>query len=276
MAAMATWVVGDVQGCHRTLVRLLDRASPASSDRLLFVGDLVNRGTGSLEVLRWAAAQGDRIQVVLGNHDLHLLACAEGARRPKARDTIEPILEARDRGDLLDWLAARPLLRRLEVGAEQVLLVHAGVLPEWTASQAERLAHEVEDHLRGSRRATLVALQEPAPTAWSADLAGADRLRIATTGLTRLRLLTAAGEIETEFNGAPRAAPAGCVPWFEAPRRRTADVTVVFGHWAALGLHIAPRVVALDSGAVWGRALTAMRLDDRAVVQEPTARADLP
>lgn len=273
---MATWVVGDVQGCHRTLQRLLDRVAPASSDQLLFVGDLVNRGAGSLEVLRWALAQGDRIQTVLGNHDLHLLACAEGARRPKARDTIEPILEASDRGDLLDWLAARPLLRRLRVGAEDVLLVHAGLLPEWTPSQAERLAHEVEDHLRGARRATLVALQEPAPTAWSDELGRGDRLRIAATGLTRLRLITAAGEIEPDFNGAPRVAPPGCVPWFEVPGRRSADVTVVFGHWAALGLHIAPRVVALDSGAVWGRALTAMRLEDRAVVQEPTARADLP
>lgn len=268
---MATWAIGDVQGCFRTLERLLERVGPASTDDLVLVGDLVNRGTGSLEALRWAVRQ-PRLRVVLGNHDLHLLGLAAGVRRPKGKDTLGPVLTAKDRGELLDWLGARPLLLRLDVGGRPYVVVHAGLLPAWDAAQAARLADEVQAALAADRAAALEVL-----FADEEDLAGAEaRVRGTAAALTRLRTIGPDGAPDWEFNGAPPDAPRGRRPWFEVPGRRSADGPVVFGHWAALGLHLAPNVLALDSGCVWGRSLTAVRLDDRSVVQEPTVRADLP
>lgn len=270
---MATYAVGDVQGCWRTLQRLLDRASPGSDDRLWLAGDLVNRGRGSLEVLRWAARQGDGLQVVLGNHDLHLLARASGSRGSKGKDTLDDVLRAPDRDDLLDWLAARPLLVQ---GGDHVL-VHAGLLPAWTPAEAVGLAAEADRARAADRRGFLAALNAAAPPlAWRDDLPSDDRLRLVVAALTRLRCCRPDGAMDLDYSGPPSTAPAGLVPWFEAPGRRSAGVTVVFGHWAALGLVLARGVVALDTGCVWGRALTCVRLDDGAVLQEPAHPKDLP
>lgn len=267
---MATWAIGDVQGCFRTLERLLERAGPASTDDLVLVGDLVNRGSGSLDVLRWAVRQ-PRLRVVLGNHDLHLLGLAAGVRRPKGKDTLGPVLGARDRDELLAWLAARPLLLRLEAGGRPHVVVHAGLLPAWDVATSQRLADEVGAALRADRTAALEVL-----FAREGQLRGSEeRVRASAAALTRLRTIGPDGP-DWEFNGAPAEAPRGRRPWFEAEGRRSADTPVVFGHWAALGLHLAPNVLALDSGCVWGRSLTAVRLDDRSVVQQPTVRADLP
>lgn len=271
---MATYAIGDVQGCWRTLARLLERIGPGAGDRLWLAGDLVNRGRGSLEVLRWAARSD--ATVVLGNHDLHLLGCAAGVRRPSPKDTLDPVLAAPDRGDLLDWLAARPLLVRERVGPDDVLLVHAGLLPEWSADEARALAEEAAAALGSDREAflRLVSTRE-GPLRWGDVRSADDRLRLATVALTRLRCLGRAGEVALDYTGPPAEAPPDLVPWFEAPGRRSAGSTVVFGHWAALGLVLRPGVVALDSGCVWGNRLTAVRLEDRAVFQEPADPADL-
>ncbi|MCO5170762.1 MAG: symmetrical bis(5'-nucleosyl)-tetraphosphatase [Planctomycetes bacterium] len=268
---MATYAVGDVQGCWRTLQRLLDRVSPTSDDRLWLAGDLVNRGRGSLEVLRWAARQRG-LTAVLGNHDLHLLARAAGTRASKGKDTLDAVLEAPDRADLLDWLATRPLLVR----DGDRLLVHAGLLPSWTPEAAAALAAEVDAARAADRRAFLEALAAgPSPLAWREGLSPDDRLRLVVAALTRVRCCRADGTMDLDYSGPPAAAPRGLVPWFEAPGRRSAGATIVFGHWAALGLVLVPGVVALDTGCVWGRALTCVRLEDGAVVQEPAHPKDL-
>jgi bis(5'-nucleosyl)-tetraphosphatase (symmetrical) len=274
---MATYAIGDVQGCWRTLQRLLDRVSPGSDDRLWFVGDLVNRGRGSLEALRWAVRQGDAITIVLGNHDVHLLACAAGVRKPKGKDTLEPILEAKDRGDLLAWLAARPLLVRATVNGADTVLVHAGLLPAWSVDQAALLAREAEGALAAERDATLERIAaKDGPVAWKDGLKTTDRLRLTFGALTRIRCCDQDGAMEHDFSGPPEEAPKGLRPWYDVPGRKSAGATVVFGHWAAAGLRLAPGVVATDSGCVWGRELTAVRLEDRAVFKEPAAPKDLP
>lgn len=274
---MATYAIGDVQGCWRTLQRLLDRVAPGSDDRLWLVGDLVNRGRGSLEALRWAARQGPNVTVVLGNHDVHLLTCAAGLRKPKGKDTLEPILEARDRGDLLDWLAARPLLARARVGTEDVVVVHAGLLPAWTVDQAVALAREAEAALAADREGTLERLAgKDGPTAWRPGLKEGDRLRLTFGALTRIRCCLPDGSMDHDFSGPPEEAPRGLRAWWSVPERRSAGTTVAFGHWAAAGLRLGAGFVGLDSGCVWGRELSAVRLEDRAVFKEPAAPKDLP
>lgn len=265
---MAIYAVGDVQGCYRTLERLLARLGfDRRSDRLWLVGDLVNRGPRSLEVLRWAREMGDRVTAVLGNHDLHLLGRAAGTRRAKPKDTLDSVLGARDRDSLLDWLRRRPLLHR---DGDRVL-VHAGLLPAWTVARAEALAREAEAWLREPKADALRALARDGPRSWREDLGEKDRMRLAVESFTRLRTCGPDGRICRSFTGAPEQAPDGCLPWFAVPGRSSRGVTVVCGHWAALGLRIEPGLVALDTGCVWGRELTAVRLDDGAVFQEPFA-----
>lgn len=265
---MATYAIGDVHGCFATLKRLLSRIgySP-KDDRLWLVGDLVNRGPRSLAVLRWAAElDPGRAVVVLGNHDLHLLARAQGLAKERRRDTLDPILAARDRDDLLAWLRARPLLHR-ENGH---LLVHAGLLPEWTAADAESLAREVEEELRSDRAGRLLgSLRDEPPGPWRAALTGGARRRLALAAFTRLRTLTPGRGLCTDFSGSPEEAPGGCLPWFDVPGRESRDTTVLFGHWAALGYRKREGTVALDSGCAWGRELTAFRLDDGRAFQVP-------
>jgi bis(5'-nucleosyl)-tetraphosphatase (symmetrical) len=264
---MATYAIGDVHGCFATLRALLARCgfSPRR-DRLWMVGDLVNRGPRSLEVLRWAAAMGDRLVAVLGNHDLYFLARAAGLTERRRRDTLDEVLEAADGAELVAWLRSRPLLHR----EGDRVLVHAGLYPEWSAENAERLARETEERLRGRDgdrllQSTLVKRTDR----WREGLGAGARARVVLAGMARLRALTAGGRMCTDFSGPPEELPAGCLPWFEVPGRRSAGALVIFGHWAALGLRLAPGLAGLDTGCVWGQSLTALRLDDAAVFQEP-------
>jgi bis(5'-nucleosyl)-tetraphosphatase (symmetrical) len=263
---MAIYAIGDVHGCFETLRRLLRRiAFDPRQDRLWFVGDLVNRGPRSLEVLRWAAEQGDRIVVVLGNHDLHLLARGAGLAEARKRDTLEDVLEAPDRDDLLLWLRHRPFVHR----EGKALLVHAGLFPSWSRSDAERLAREVEERLRGDKGLKLLAtFGQKTAECWQDGLTGYDRARAALSAFARMRTLDGEGCMCPDFSGPPAEAPKGCRPWFTIPDRKSAAATVIFGHWAALGLHVEDGVAALDTGCAWGRELTALRLDDGKVFQE--------
>lgn len=266
---MATYAIGDVHGCFETLQRLLRRVGYSRSrDRLWFVGDLVNRGPRSLSVLRWAADQGDRIVAVLGNHDLHLLARAAGLAQPKRRDSLDSILAAPDRHDLLAWLRSRPLAHR-ENG---FLMVHAGLFPAWAPSQAESLAREVESVLRSEAAGLLLeSFGRKTPEKWKPSLSGLARARAALAGFAKIRTVRADGRLCPDFSGPPQDAPRGCLPWFAVPGRQSAGETVVFGHWAALGLKMGERLAGLDTGCAWGRALTALRLEDQALFQEPAA-----
>jgi bis(5'-nucleosyl)-tetraphosphatase (symmetrical) len=268
---MATYAIGDVHGCFETLQALLRRVRfDRGSDRLWMVGDLVNRGPKSLAVLRWAAELDDCITVVLGNHDLHLLGRAMGVSPVKRRDTLDEVLDAPDRDDLLAWLRSRPLMHR----EDGHVLVHAGLFPSWSLDKAERLAREVEDWLRGDGAARLVeTIERKMPERWNGGLSGWDRARTALAGFAKLRTLQEDGRMCPEFSGVPEEAPKGCTPWFADPDRRSQGAMVVFGHWAALGLYIRDGVAALDTGCAWGRSLTALRLDDRKLFQE--AAADL-
>ena len=265
---MAVYAVGDIQGCHATFLRLLERIRfDPDEDRLWLAGDLVNRGPRSAEVLRWMVAHQSCVTAVLGNHDLYLLGRAAGVVRPKGKDTLDEILRAADRARLLDWLAAQPLLVR---DGDRVL-VHAGLLPAWTAEEAEARARRAERLLRKKHRDALLSHIGARGKALR-RLPGKIREAVESIEvLTTLRTVDKKGHPEREFKGPPSNAPGGHVAWFEAPARRTTPVTVVFGHWASLGFYRAPGIIALDSGCVWGGVLTAVRMDDEVVFQEPLA-----
>jgi bis(5'-nucleosyl)-tetraphosphatase (symmetrical) len=259
---MATYAVGDVQGCAAELEAMLERLefSPGR-DRLWFVGDLVNRGPSSLEVLRTVARLGEAAVVVLGNHDLHLLAAARGHAGLRREDqSLRPVLEAPDRESLLDWLQSRPMLHHDE--ALGFTMLHAGLPPQWDLATARRCAHELQQALRGDRSGALFdRMYGNEPDLWRDDLEGADRMRFITNALTRLRACNADGRMLLAFKGTPAQLPAGAVPWFRAAGRRSAGARIVCGHWSALGYLDEAGVLALDTGCVWGGALTARRLD---------------
>ncbi len=313
---MHTYVIGDLQGCHSRLQALLAKIDAAESARVaganpvivagqagekptvpadgnvqyIFVGDLVNRGPQSLETLRLLQSMGNQVRTVLGNHDLHLLAAAHGIRKPGRLDTLDPILQAPDRDLLLDWLRHRPLAL-LHAGH---LVVHAGVLPQWSAAQTLDLAAEVEHALQGPHWIDFLRnMYGNHPARWDDGLTGHDRLRCIVNALTRMRRCTSDGTMlldektsrpaatvtepvtesvtraatasEGASDGMPSALP--FLPWFDVPDRRTADTTVVFGHWSALGLQMRPNLIGVDTGCLWGGALTAVRLEDRALFQ---------
>lgn len=265
---MAIYAVGDIQGCHAELQRLLERMrfDPAQ-DKLWLVGDLVNRGPDSLGVLRLVKSLGEAAITVLGNHDLHLLAVAEGAAELHRSDTLGEVLNAPDRDELLAWLRHQRLLH----AENGFVLVHAGLLPGWSVKQAAKLAREVEAALRGEDYATFLArMYGNNPHGWDDGLGGYKRLRVITNALTRMRVCTPQGEMEFRFKGELPNVPAGYLPWFDVPGRESRDVTVIFGHWSALGLLVRDDVVALDTGCLWGGPLTAIRLEDREVFQVPS------
>ncbi|MCA8925327.1 MAG: symmetrical bis(5'-nucleosyl)-tetraphosphatase [Planctomycetes bacterium] len=263
---MATYAIGDVQGCWRTLQRLVARVGfDPAQDRLWFAGDLVNRGPDSLSVLRYVRGLGDGARVVLGNHDLHLLAIAAGVRKPKGRDTVEGVLAAPDRDALLEWLRQQPLL--LREGAW--VMFHAGLPPSWSLEQAEARAREAEAWLRGPRLGQLLAAFASKGKRRPGEVE-LERVCETLSALTLLRTCTLAGEMALAYAGPPEAAPAGLVAW-HAARALDPQLTLVCGHWAAQGLVQRPGLLALDSGCVWGNALTAARLEDGAVWQEPSA-----
>jgi len=265
---MSHYAIGDIQGCHAELCQLLALIgfSP-ERDRLWFVGDLVNRGPESLAVLREVKALGDCAVTVLGNHDFHLLTVAAGHTRPRRHDTIAPILEAPDRDELLAWLRHRPLV----ADDGKHLLVHAGLLPAWTPEAALALSHEVEAMLASEHADPFLReLYGDEPRAWRDDLAGFDRLRVVVNACTRLRFCDADGVMEFKEKRGPARAPDGYRPWFEHEHRASAGRTIVCGHWSTLELKLAPNLLMLDSGCLWGGTLTAVRLDDRRVYQVPS------
>ncbi len=270
---MATYAIGDLQGCYLTLQALLKKIqfNPAA-DKLWFVGDLVNRGADALECLRFIHGLGSAALAVLGNHDLHLLAVAAGIAKKKRGDTLDAILEAPDTATLLDWLRHRPLLHSEQIGGHIHVLVHAGIWPTWTLSDAQSYAHEVESALRSATYSQYLGEMYGAePRTWHPALTGNDRLRLITNVFTRMRVLGTDGDdlvLDTKFKGTLSQMRASDNPWFCVPSQRDMGVTVVAGHWSALGLHRAPGFVGLDSGCLWGRALTAYRLEDGTVFQQ--------
>jgi bis(5'-nucleosyl)-tetraphosphatase (symmetrical) len=262
---MAIYAIGDVQGCYDALQRLIQhiRFDP-SVDRLWFVGDLVNRGPDSLHVLRYIKNLRDRAVVVLGNHDLFLLAVAEGTVTVRPEDTLQGILAAPDRDELLAWVRQQRLLYR----EDSFVLVHAGLLPQWTIDESEKLAREVEAGLQGpAYRDILRALYPSKHLQWSSSLNGPTRLATIVKVMTRLRACSRDGRMESSFNGPPDLIPSGYFPWFKIEDRKHRDTTIICGHWAALGLHCEEHLLTIDSGCVWGRQLTALRLEDRTVFQ---------
>ena len=261
------YLIGDVQGCCGALERLLDKVgfSP-SRDHIWVLGDLVNRGPESLETLRRLRGLGDAATCLLGNHDLNLLAVAHGVRQPHKGDTLTEILGAPDRAEWLDWLRQR----RMAVHEQGWLMVHAGVVPQWDLATTLALAAEVEQVLRGDSLGDfLTTMYGDQPARWSAELQGMPRLRFIVNALTRIRFVAADGTLDLVTKEGADATPAGFFAWFEAPGRRTQGVPIAFGHWASLGLINRPDLLALDTGCVWGRQLTAVRVkgDQREVIQ---------
>ena len=270
---MAVYAIGDVQGCYTALLALLDRLHfDDTRDQLWFAGDLVNRGPQSLEVLRFVKALGDGAITVLGNHDLHLLAVAHGRRRLKPQDTLADVLAAPDRDDLLTWLRHRPLLHHDATFG--ITLLHAGMAPQWTLAMAQTYAAEVEAVLRGPEYLHFLDnLDGQAPDQGVAASGTWERLRYTTHCLTRLRFCDTAGRLNDEATGPPGSQPPPFLPWFAIPQRASADLTIVFGHWSSLGLYQAPGIYALDTGCVWGGALTALCLETREHVSVPCGTA---
>lgn len=272
---MRTYAIGDLQGCAHEARLLIERIADDAlqhgpeAPRILFVGDLINRGPDSLSALRRMKALSEadpgRIEALLGNHDLHLIAVAAGAQRASRSDTLEEILAAPDRDDLVAWLRQRPLAMFVDAH----LLVHAGVAPQWDAAQTMALAHEVESALRGPDWIDFLReMYGNEPDRWDEGLRGSARLRCIVNALTRMRLCAPDGRMDflhKESGQGPQGSD--LLPWFDLPQRRTRDVTVVFGHWSALGLVLRPNLVGLDSGCVWGGKLTAVCLDDRSLLQ---------
>lgn len=262
---MATYTIGDVQGCYDALARLLDivRFDPPR-DTLWFVGDLVNRGPQSLQTARFIKGLGDAAVSVLGNHDLHLLVAAAGHTKTYPGDTFHDILRAPDRDELLHWLRQQKLMH----AGEGYAMVHAGLLPQWPIAQALALAREVEAALQQDGYDDLLrTMYGNEPARWDDALKGDDRLRVIINAMTRMRLCTAQGEMEFRHKLAPVDMPPGYMPWYDVPHRASRGTPILFGHWASLGVLITDGVIGLDSGCVWGRKLTAFRLHDRRTFQ---------
>lgn len=263
---MATYAIGDIQGCYDPLQRLLERIrfDPAV-DRLWLTGDLVNRGPKSLEVLRFVVKNQASIVSVLGNHDLYLLQRYLGVVKAKNFDTLQEVLRAPDAERLMDWLRRQPLVHK----DGPYLMVHAGFLPSWTAEEVTKRSEEASQVLRGPHGNRLLAALRHDGSPWPPEAGSLDRLRETFQVMTRVRMIDPGGRPREDFTGPPELAPAGLVPWFDAESRQTSTSTVLFGHWAALGLRLRTNLLALDSGCVWGEVLSAVRLEDRALFQEP-------
>lgn len=275
---MATYAIGDIQGCYHALRNLLQHiAFKPGRDRLWLVGDLINRGSGTLDVLRllteYHAQYPSSVVAVLGNHDLHALTVAAGLKTAHRDDTLQPLLEAPDKDQLLAWLRQRPLLH----AENDYLMVHAGLLPQWTIAQAMHLAGEVEQALRGPDYLDfLLGMYGNQPDQWDDELQGMDRLRLITNAMTRLRVCTPAGRMDLRFKGEREDIPDGLLPWFKVSFRKSLDTTIICGHWSALGLYRGDNVVALDTGCLWGGNLTALRLEDQQLYQVSSDMRDSP
>jgi bis(5'-nucleosyl)-tetraphosphatase (symmetrical) len=262
---MTTYAIGDIQGCHSSLMDLIDQIGSVSDHpKYIFVGDLINRGPNSLATIRTIQSLGDRAKALLGNHDLHLLAVAYGIRKSHPSDTIQEILDAPDRESILNWVRHQPLA----ILEANHLLVHAGVLPQWDLQQTLALAQEFEAVMRGPDWLDfLTHMYGNMPDRWNDDLQGNDRLRCIVNAMTRIRFCTGEGVMDFSKSHNPDKPPSGHFPWFEVPGRKTANIPIVFGHWSTLGLVVQPNLVAIDTGCVWGGKLTAVRLEDHAIFQ---------
>jgi bis(5'-nucleosyl)-tetraphosphatase (symmetrical) len=274
---MATYAIGDLQGCFDALLSLLEHLEfDAAKDRLWFVGDLVNRGPESLAVLRFVRDLGDSATVVLGNHDLHLLMQAEGFGKTNREDTLAEVLAAPDRDELLNWLRSRPLFHHEGEWA----MVHAGLLPGWNLAQAQTLSGEVSWALTAPNYVEFMAnMWGSEPSKWTDDLVGWDRLRVVVNAMTRMRYVTYDGAMEFRAPGnkaPPEQGPENCLPWFDAPNRASAKTPIVCGHWSALGLLNRHDILAIDTGCLWGGALTAVRLEDRRIFCLPSRQYVVP
>ncbi len=262
---MATYAIGDIQGCYHALMALLARLQfNAKNDTLWLVGDLINRGSGSLEVLRWCYQYQDSLKIVLGNHDLHALAVVHGLKAAHKGDTLQASVDAPDSHALFKWLRHQPLM----IVEKNHVMLHAGLLPQWTISESLSYAREVETVLQsGDYQYFLANMYGSQPSQWQPDLVGMDRLRIITNAFTRMRICTAEGEMEFAFKGELPDIPVAYLPWFDVPNRKSTNANIICGHWSALGLRQRNNVHALDTGCLWGGQLTAMDLETRAITQ---------
>lgn len=269
---MTTYAIGDIQGCYHAFQTLLTKLKfNPKVDKLWLVGDLINRGNGSLEILRWCYQNQESLKVVLGNHDLHALAVAHGFAPPHKSDTLHALLDAADHDVLFDWLRHQHLIYQ----EDDYLMVHAGLLPQWTVAQAVQYGAEIEAALQGpDYHDFLLNMYGNLPNTWNETLVGMDRLRVITNALTRLRVCTAQGAMEFSFKGELSDVPTGLMPWFDVPDRASKDAQVIFGHWSALGLQQRNNVYALDTGCLWGGQLTAMNLATKAITQVPSHPLD--
>jgi bis(5'-nucleosyl)-tetraphosphatase (symmetrical) len=257
---MAIYAIGDVQGCYDELMALLKMIDfNADNDRLWFAGDLINRGPNSLEVLRFVKSLGDRAVTVLGNHDLHLLALSQGNRSHYKHGTLDEVMNAPDRNELIEWLRHRPVMYHHEKRGYS--LIHAGLPPQWDLAAARTCAQELEASLRGPGFHDFCQqMYGNQPDLWRDDLSGIDRLRFITNAFTRLRYCTPDGRLSMHDKGAPGSQPDGALPWYRMPGRATRNDRILFGHWSTLGYCQAGNVWCLDSGCLWGGKLTALRL----------------
>lgn len=263
---VSTWVIGDLQGAFEPLTRLLAELDfDPGRDRLIFAGDLVNRGPDSAEILRWCMAQGDAVTGVLGNHDIHLLACDHDERQVRKKDTITDVLAAPDRAALIRWLSALPLW----IDVQDHVVVHAAIHPGWTFDEAREIAHETSAALAGPDRDGIFASWRTGTGRWEPTAGPLQRATSALAILTRMRCVTADQTQDFSWSGPLEGCPTGLEPWFRSRDSQSDDPTVCFGHWARLGYHAEPGFVCLDSGSVYGRQLTAYGIEDRAVVQVP-------
>ncbi|WP_431111270.1 symmetrical bis(5'-nucleosyl)-tetraphosphatase [Variovorax paradoxus] len=279
---MALYLIGDIQGCDTALQKLLDTIgfSP-SRDTVVLLGDLVNRGPESAAVLRRVQGYGASALSLLGNHDLHLLGVAHGARKPGRKDTLAGVLDAPDSEAMLEWVRQQHMALHMQIDGGDLLMVHAGVLPQWTVGDTLVLAAEVESVLRGPALGEfLLTMYGNEPAQWSDTLTGSARLRAIVNALTRMRFCSAKGVMEFESKDGAATAPEGFMPWFDVPGRKTANATVAFGHWSTLGWLSRPDLLSTDTGCVWGGCLSAVRigatLDERELIQVKCEQAQKP
>jgi bis(5'-nucleosyl)-tetraphosphatase (symmetrical) len=265
---MANYVIGDVQGCLDSLFCLLEKFQfNPEIDVLWFAGDLVNRGPRSLETLRFIKSLGEKAHTVLGNHDLHLLALSCNCARPHESDTLSEIIGAPDKDEILNWLRKQPLAKKLP-GPQKALLIHAGIIPEWSFEDSLNLSTEVEQILSGPQWQVFMAeLYGNKPSRWESTLEGFDRLRLIVNIFTRMRMIHSDGEIDFKYKLEPNHAPMNLKPWFDIPRQYTNEGPIIFGHWSTLNTIKNSAGFCLDTGCVWGRQLTALRLEDEKIIQ---------
>lgn len=262
---MATYAMGDLQGCFTAFQRLIDLIQfDPSQDKLWLVGDIVNRGPDSLSLLRYIKQAGDAMIMVLGNHDMHLLMVAAGVAKSHSGDTIQTILDASDHDELLHWLRHQKLFYT----EGQYAMVHAGLLPSWSISHAGQLAHEVENALcQDDYQEIFAQIYGNEPNYWQDEWSGYIRLRVIVNAMTRMRICTSDGRMNLAFKGDRQSIPSGYLPWFDLPGRASQQHTLICGHWSTLGLYLTDNLIALDTGCVWDGQLTAIRLEDRRIFQ---------